>query len=621
MVVRHRATEIGLGFALLGSVGSCTGSYSNPQDSGSLSQDPSATSTRMSTSSGTAGAQFCRSNEDCVRFGLVGHVCNTLNGFRCVPPQMCGNGVLEASNPRPGQPSEACDDGNLRNGDGCSEYCQIEQLAVGQPCTEKPQCLEGSCVEGFCRAITNAVVKTPSSVRLERDSRFPSSLARSGPYAFFGGFSEPLCDDPTNASCGFKSTIQVFREEESGGRQAWVHHRQIDLEPEQSWMLGATLKAGADTLAISGRPWDGDYYGVHLYQRQGEQWVKASRLQVPDSTPRALGEDFGSIIDMDEKRLVVGVPWGPCLVATFDQGACTLDPMKQKGRVFVFERGQDDWKLTNTLYAPGVEVSNGFGRSVSLRGDRLVVGESMHAFCERFPRAKNLSICQGSGSVHIFDFDGGAWQHKTTLEPPVAQQDPSFGSSVSHDGSSLVVGAPAEQECCATQHRSGDVSERRATVPYTRAGAAHVYVETSTGWTHHRRFVSSFLRSDAEFGRAVGLRGKRIVVGSSNQAGLCRLGSNSVNAFDQLFSPPGYRCQGSPLETFYFEGGAWGRETILVSSIRGGSKLGFAGSFEITQRSVLALDEACEQAGGVSSSDSDVCSGGAVGAFFEFSYD
>jgi cysteine-rich repeat protein len=46
----------------------------------------------------------------------------------------CGNGVLEAT--------EACDDGNMTNGDGCNAACLKE---LGQPCSGSVQCASGFC--------------------------------------------------------------------------------------------------------------------------------------------------------------------------------------------------------------------------------------------------------------------------------------------------------------------------------------------------------------------------------------------------------------------------------------------------------------------------------------------
>ncbi len=52
----------------------------------------------------------------------------------CEPAGSCGNGVLDAS--------EACDDGNLTTGDGCSNMCLLED---GGPCTDNAQCESTIC--------------------------------------------------------------------------------------------------------------------------------------------------------------------------------------------------------------------------------------------------------------------------------------------------------------------------------------------------------------------------------------------------------------------------------------------------------------------------------------------
>src|SRR5688572_8753384 len=53
-----------------------------------------------------------------------------------LPPPVCGNKLLEGT--------EACDDGNLTAGDGCSAACAVEMDDVcptpGQPCVRNVQC-------------------------------------------------------------------------------------------------------------------------------------------------------------------------------------------------------------------------------------------------------------------------------------------------------------------------------------------------------------------------------------------------------------------------------------------------------------------------------------------------
>ena len=61
-------------------------------------------------------------------------VCDTVGSNTCEPANACGNGVIEGS--------EACDDGNTSNGDGCSSSCLREN---GQPCTNDNQCQSTVC--------------------------------------------------------------------------------------------------------------------------------------------------------------------------------------------------------------------------------------------------------------------------------------------------------------------------------------------------------------------------------------------------------------------------------------------------------------------------------------------
>lgn len=57
------------------------------------------------------------------------------------PNSPCGNTFLNAN--------EECDDGNTRNGDGCSSTCQLE-TEDPQVCSANTECSSGSCTEGKC---------------------------------------------------------------------------------------------------------------------------------------------------------------------------------------------------------------------------------------------------------------------------------------------------------------------------------------------------------------------------------------------------------------------------------------------------------------------------------------
>src|SRR5262249_34515774 len=75
-------------------------------------------------------------------------------------PPACGNGTRDGG--------EACDDGNVRDGDCCDHLCQLE--AAGAPCSDGNPCTDDACDgAGTCGHVANTAPCTDGSVCTDVD--------------------------------------------------------------------------------------------------------------------------------------------------------------------------------------------------------------------------------------------------------------------------------------------------------------------------------------------------------------------------------------------------------------------------------------------------------------------
>ncbi|MFQ5494214.1 MAG: FG-GAP repeat protein, partial [Phycisphaerae bacterium] len=163
-----------------------------------------------------------------------------------------------------------------------------------------------------------------------------------------------------------------------------------------------------------------------------DRWIRQPKITASDA---AYSDNFGSVLAMDGDRFVVGVSGG--------DDACVNDWRCDSGAVYVFRRddggtpgdiSDDVWIEEAKLTASDAAREDWFGRSVSINGDRIVVGT---------PR-------NGDGAMYIFRLQDGG----TPLDPSddtwreerkVRASDPVFaaslGQSVSVLGNWAVAGA------------------------------------------------------------------------------------------------------------------------------------------------------------------------------------
>ena len=242
---------------------------------------------------------------------------------------------------------------------------------------------------------------------------------------------------------------------------------------DMDW-FGWSLAMTDDTLVI-GAPYDdngGSQQGsVYIFGKNDNgNWIQQQILWADDA---ADNDKFGSQLAISGTTIAVGVS------DDSDQGALA-------GSVYIFEKMATTWRQTQQLYANDGIAGDGFGSSVALQGDTLVVGANL----------KERPLPGMSGSAYVFVRSNGVWKQSQTLRASDSTGDPGmFGECVSISENRLVIG-DSEMGMPGSQ----------------QSGHAYVFEFDGTAWRQSLKLKPSDPSEDHRFGRIVNISGETVVV-------------------------------------------------------------------------------------------------------------
>ncbi len=244
---------------------------------------------------------------------------------------------------------------------------------------------------------------------------------------------------------------------------------------------------------------------VYLFRRtagvwQQEAYIKSSNSEAVDQ--------FGWSIALDGNRLVASA-----LLEDGGSAGINGNPfnnaISNSGAVFVFEYIDGQWVETDYIKASNPDANDAFGWDLSLSGDELVVGA-------RFEDSASIGIdgdqtdnsAVDSGAVYTFSHSSGDWMQTAYIKTSNAEANDQFGSSVDNDGARLVAGA--EFEDGGDSGPDADPMDNSV----SGAGAAYVFSNVSGQWSQQAYLKADVSNAFDLFGRAVGIRGNVIAVGT-----------------------------------------------------------------------------------------------------------
>ena len=247
--------------------------------------------------------------------------------------------------------------------------------------------------------------------------------------------------------------------------------------------------------------WDGTTWG-------NEQVIRPSGLDASDR--------FGSSVSISGDKMVVGV--------NGDDGA--TNSVLGSGAVYTYTWDGTTWGNEQVIRPPGLDANEGFGRSVSMSGDKMAVG------AWRDDGANN-DITE-SGAVYTYTWNGTIWENEQVIRPSGLDASDLFGGSVSVSGDKMVVGADGDDG---------------ASNELENSGAVYTYVWDGTTWGNEQVIRPSGLDASDGFGASVSISGDRMVVGASGDDGV----GNSVPDCGAVY-------------VYTWDGTTWGNEQVLRAS-------------------------------------------------------
>ncbi|MFG0319786.1 MAG: hypothetical protein ACF8XB_21120 [Planctomycetota bacterium JB042] len=220
--------------------------------------------------------------------------------------------------------------------------------------------------------------------------------------------------------------------------------------------------AGAETAGVP-QPRPGR---AIVFERTESSWTTVAELAVPGATPA-----YAKSVAIDGDVAVIG-----------DAGALagSLEAASAVGAVHVFTFDGNAWLLTQTLQS-GV-VGDGFGRSVAVHGETLVVGA---------PDAP--AAASTAQPTRVFRRLAGVWTKTQDLVGVDSAPDDRFGDAVDLFDDLLVVGAPDD---------------------LFGSGSAYVFEEVSGSFVPTQKLNLGPLAGTAAFGDALSVHGERVLIGA-----------------------------------------------------------------------------------------------------------
>ena len=276
----------------------------------------------------------------------------------------------------------------------------------------------------------------------------------------------------------------------------WVETQKLtasDAAVEDRFGISVSLSVDRAIIGAYLNDDDGSNSGaVYVFDLEDDTWVETQKLTASDA---AANDQFGFSVSLMGGRACISAPRN-------DDGG------DESGSAYIFDLEDDTWTETQKLTASDAMEDDYFAFSISLDGDRVLIGAYGNDEAAAF-----------GGSAYIFDLEDGTWVESQKLTASDAEASDYFGYSVSLSGNQLIVGAWGSDD-------DGAVS-----------GSAYIFYLEDGIWEEAQKITASDADGNDAFGKPVAISGYTAIIGAMGNADAGSF-TGSAYVFGTCFSLP-----------------------------------------------------------------------------------
>lgn len=173
---------------------------------------------------------------------------------------------------------------------------------------------------------------------------------------------------------------------------------------------------------------------VHRFQAASQTWSYPFKINAFDASKN---DQFGGSVATNGVLVACGAHGQ-------DKDAVGSNAVSDAGAVYLFKRNPAnlEWKFFQKLVVSDRTESDHFGYQVSMAGNLLIASAPYQD-----TDGQGQNALSNTGAVYVFEPDtAGFWRETAKITPNQADRSDAsgFGSAISTDGRSIMVGAPAE---------------------------------------------------------------------------------------------------------------------------------------------------------------------------------